>query len=383
MRREKKWMLCLLAGIMSIFVLSACSTEAAGLNEEGLKKYSEGSWSEAVTLFENAIVADNSNAEYYVNKGMAYLELEDYESAHSSFDTAIRLDSRCQAAYRGNGIAYMEAGSYEEAMNALDAALACEAGRASEAEFDILLYRGETQLRMGDYEGAAETYTVLLDTQGTLARTYYLRGAARVKGGDIENGVKDMDEAIRLASSDYNMYLNCYYCLADAGQADLGITYLQKALTIGDNTSHKARGMVHFLLGDYSSALAEFEYEKDKADVEMLIYIGLCYQSLGDDTHSFEAFSLALAQGGENIEVYYQMGMCMFSTGDYESALDYLTRALDMGGGAHKQEMMYAQALCYERQERFSEALKAFESYTALYGSNAQLDKEMAFLRTR
>ena len=39
-------------------------------------------------------------------------------------------------------------------MTSLDAALACEAGRAGEAEYDILLYRGETQTRMGDYAGA-------------------------------------------------------------------------------------------------------------------------------------------------------------------------------------------------------------------------------------
>ena len=382
--RAKK-IVCFTAGVIGAFLLAACSSEATRFNEEGLKKYSEGSYAEAVKCFENANAADNQNPEYLVNKGMAYLEMEDYDNAHKCFDGALRLDGKCQAAYRGNGIAYMETGDFESAMNSLDTALACEAGRVSEAEYDILLYRGETQTRMGDYEGAEETYTVLLETQGELAVTYYLRGAARIKGGNAEDGMADMDKAISLNSSDYNMYLNCYYCLADAGREDQGIRYLQNALTIGENTtaSHKARGTIHFLLKDYSSALTEFEYEKDKADVETLIYIGLCYQSLGDYTDSYEAFSRALAQGGENAEVYYQMGMCMFSTGDYEAAFDYLTKSLELGSGEHKQEMMYTQALCYERQDKFSEALKAFEAYVALYGSNEELEKELAFLRTR
>lgn len=374
----------LAAGVLCLTLLAGCGSEASKLNEQGLDAYAKGSYAEAVNYFENAIVQDNQNPDYYVNKGMAYLELQDYDSAHSCFDSALRLNGSCQGAYRGNGIAYMEAGRYEEAMSSFDTALACEAGRASESEYDILLYRGETQVRMGDYDGAVDTYDVLMKAQGASARLYYLRGVAQVKGGDIEGGIEDLNQATA-GSTDYNMYLNCYYCLADAGEQEAGIQYLKNALTVGDSStaSHKARGAVHYLLGDYSAALAEFEYDKEKADTETLIYMGLCYQAQGDSTGAYEAFSRALAQGGDNAEVYYQMGMCMFSTQDYEKALEYLDKGLEMGEETHKQEMLYTKAVCYERLERFSEARSGFESYVALYGSNEELDKELAFLRTR
>jgi len=75
--------------------------------------------------------------------------------------------------------------------------------------------------------------------------------------------------------------------------------------------------------------------------------------------------------------------MCMFSTGDYETALRHLQNGLALGGGEHKQEMMYTVGLCYERQLNYKAALKAFEEYVALYGSNEELDKEIDFLRTR
>ncbi len=375
----------LLAGILAACFLTACSSQADALNEEGIVYYNKGAYQDAVNTFERAIAADHQKPEYHVNKGMAYLELEDYDNAHSSFDSALRLDSACQMACRGNGIAFMEQGLYEEAMTSLDAALACEAGRAGEAEYDILLYRGETQTRMGDYAGAEETYTILLETKGEASDLYYLRGVARVKNGMTEAGMTDMDRAVVLNTTDYNLYLNCYYCLADAGQEEIAIRYLQKALTVSESTtsSHKARGTIHFLLGDYSAALAEFEYEKEKADVETWIYIGLCYQSAGDYENSNAAFARALEDGGENAEVYYQMGMCMFSMKNYEAALEDLIKGLELGGGVHKQEMMYTQALCYERLERFSEALQAFESYVALYGSDPETDRELAFLRTR
>ena len=382
---NRKKVTILAVSVLCALCMSACSSAGDPYNEEGLKQYSQGAFSEAVSSFEKAITADNQNEDFYVNKGMAYLELADYANAHKAFDTAIRLDGNCQAAYRGNGIAYLEEGQYESAMQAFELALSCKSGKVSETEYDILLYRGETQTRMGDYAGAKETYTVLLETQGEKAITYYLRGVAQVEGNMIQEGMEDMDKAISLNKNDYDMYLNCYYCLADAGQEDQGIKYLQSALLIDEkaNPSHKSRGSVNFLLGDYSAALTEFEYLGETTDVEVLIYIGLCHQSLGDTSKSYDAFSKALANGGENSEVYYQMGMCMFSTGDYDTALSHLKNGLALGGGQHKQEMMYTIGLCYERQYEFKEALKAFEEYVALYGSNEELDKEIDFLRTR
>ena len=380
-----KKIVCLALSVLCALSLGACSSAGDPYNEEGLKKYAEGAYAEAVGIFDKAIAADNQEEEFLVNKGMAYLELEDYASAHKAFEGALKLEGDCQAAYRGNGIAYMEEGDYESAMKAFELALSCKSGKVSETEYDILLYRGETQTRMGDYQGAVETYSVLLDTQGKKAITYYLRGVAQVKAGEIEVGMEDMNQAIALNKNDYDMYLNCYYCLADADQEDLGVKYLQDALIIDEkaNASHKSRGAVNFLLGDYNAALTQFEYEGETTDVETLIYIGLCHQSLGDTTKSYEAFSKALANGGENAEVYYQMGMCMFSTGDYEKALSHLQNGLALGGGEHKQEMMYTVGLCYERQLDYKAALKAFEDYVALFGSNEELDKEIAFLRTR
>ncbi len=375
-------MAALAAGLLAA---SACSSEAEGYNEAGLTSYNSGDYAAAADSFGRAVVADNQNPDYYVNQGMAYLELEEYDSAQSCFDSALRLDGSCQGAYRGKGIAYMEAERYDEAVDAFNAALACESGRVSDAEYDILLYRGETQMRGGDYAGAIDTYTVLLETKGEESQLYYLRGSANIGAGDIEAGTADMDQAVRLSPGDYSLYLNCYYRLAAAGQTDAGVQYLQNALTIADNTadSHKYRGMIHFLLGDYSAALAEFEYVQDSADVETLIYIGLCYQAQGDGERCADALSRALEQGGENPDVYYQMGMCLFSMEDYEESLDYLTRGLALDGGSYRREMLYMQALCYERLDRFAEALASFESYVALYGSSDELEKEMAFLRTR
>lgn len=373
-----------------LLLFSACSSEGARLNKEGLAYYQEGSYAEAISTFENAIVADTQKPEYQVNKGMAHLELGDYTSAQSCFDSALRLDENDETAYRGKGIAYLEAGAYEDAVTAFNQALNCASGKATSLEYDILFYRGEAQSKAGDYDGAEDTYTVLLETRGTDAETCYLRGTARAAkaaagNGDFQEAIADFDQAVKLAPADYNMYLNIYYCLTEWEANEQAITYLQKALTVSDTSSasHKARGTIHFLLGDYSAALSEFRYEEDKADTEMLICIGLCYQAQGDYDTSYEYFTKALESGGENAEIYYQMGMCMFSMEEYASAVNYFESALQMSDSTYRKEMMYDIGVCYERLYQYTQARAAFQSYADAYGTTAELQKELDFLATR
>lgn len=388
-RRARRGRGVLLA-LFCLLALAGCSSEGARLNKEGLAYYESGSYAEAVSSFEKAIVADTQEPEYQVNKGMAYLELGEYASAQACFDSAIRLDVDCEAAYRGKGIAYLESEEYEDAIAAFNQALNSASGRVTDLEYDILLYRGEAQRKAGDYEGAENTYTVLLETRGEDAGTYYLRGMVRAASaaagiGAYEAASEDFDKAVQLSPADYNLYLNIYYCLSEYGRSDLGTVYLQKALTVNDSTSasHKARGTIHFLLGDYSAALSEFQYEEEKAETEMLICIGLCYQAQGSYDTSYEYFERALEMGGEDAEIYYQMGMCMFSTQAYQSAVAYFLRALDMGDSIYQKEMMYTLGICYERLYQYEDALAAFQSYAAVYGSSAELDKEIQFLSTR
>ena len=56
--------------VLCALTLGACSSAGDPFNEEGLKKYAEGAFSEAVAIFDKAIAADNQNEEFLVNKGM-------------------------------------------------------------------------------------------------------------------------------------------------------------------------------------------------------------------------------------------------------------------------------------------------------------------------
>ena len=112
----------LIAGAV-LLMLTGCGAKGTKQNEAGLELYREGRYAEAITEFEEAIVENNKESQYYDNMGMAYLELGDYASAGSAFQMALNLSEKDKAAYRGMGILYLREGRYEEAIAALATAV--------------------------------------------------------------------------------------------------------------------------------------------------------------------------------------------------------------------------------------------------------------------
>lgn len=66
-------------------------------------------------------------------------------------------------ALREQGIELYKNGDYDAAIEAFDKALDASDGQVSELQYDILKYRGECEIRTGDYTAAKESYTALYE----------------------------------------------------------------------------------------------------------------------------------------------------------------------------------------------------------------------------
>ena len=63
---------------------------------------------------------------------------------------------------RESAVALYEQGDYQNALDGFNAALDASNGQVSELQFDILRYKAECQLRLGEYEEARKSYEALL-----------------------------------------------------------------------------------------------------------------------------------------------------------------------------------------------------------------------------
>lgn len=64
---------------------------------------------------------------------------------------------------REEAITLYEQGDYAGAIKAFDQALDASDGQVSELQYDILKYRGECEIRIGDYTAAKTTYSALVE----------------------------------------------------------------------------------------------------------------------------------------------------------------------------------------------------------------------------
>jgi len=378
-------------GIIGIAVLCLCVLVLAGCGkksgayEKGLQEYEAGQYEQAVASFQEAIAQSNTEPLYYISQGMAHIELRNYEEAQKSFEYALGVDEKSGLAYRGKGIAYLKAGDYTAAIEALNSALKCADGHVSQTEFDVLKYRGEAETAAGDYDAAIETYSILLDVEKKPEDNYYLRGNVYALKGEIDLAAADFDKLVEAKPNDYAAYCCAYQSLAAAGASDRGKTYLDAALLIKDDraVANKYRGMVQYLLGEYGNAVAEITAITGEKDAETLICLGMSYEKLGQQESAYNAYTQALNLENENAGVYNQVGLYKMRTGSYGEALDFFKKGLEFSDASTAERLMLNEALACEYNGDFAQALTVLQEYADTYGTNGEIDHELAFLKTR
>lgn len=105
-------------------------------------------------------------------------------------------DRKEKEAFLEHGIVCMEQKDYEAAITEFEKELKLSKGRIGEAEQQALLYRGEAEYRLGDYEAALHTYQILLEKDRK--NELYRKGAAlaMIETGDYKGALElDVENA--------------------------------------------------------------------------------------------------------------------------------------------------------------------------------------------
>ncbi len=225
-------------------------------------------------------------------------------------------------AFRDTGISQMDAGDYEAALQSFEQALQASDGLVGAFELDVLKYRAEAEMRVGNYGAAAHTYDILSQVDGE--KTEYL-------------------------TREFIMYVM-------AEQLNAALETYERAYELEADGEEFTQGLL--LLGERLE-------EAGRADEAMGIY------------------QAAVNDGSRNGELYNRMALCQLEAGDYDQALGYLSQGLETGDTEARQQLLYNQAVVYERKLDFAKALTILKQYAAEFGTTPEVEKELAFLRTR
>lgn len=308
-----------------------------------------------------------------------------YEEALSLFQEAQAQGETAVLALRGEGLACMGLGRYEEAEQAFQEALDAADDKMPENTKDIRLYLATAQYRQDKYEDAISTCDDILEEETSDADARFIRGASSLFLGNESDAKRDFDAAAAAAPEDYDLFLNIYECYAQISQSAVGDEYLEQALTIqGEDAEHYYnRGRIYYYLENYTEAENQLLVPVDEKYEPAMYLMGQVYLAQGDYARGAGIYQQIQSEFGESAACYNGLAQCSLAEGDYDMALSYIAQGLALDGNEGKQELYFNEIVAYERKQDFDTAKTKAEEYVSRYPSDEAGQKEWEFLSTR
>ena len=223
------------------------------INEEEFSVCQQQNTIEAYT---EAIRLKPDDAQLYVDRGIAYCDIDKYQLAIEDYSAALLLQPDYDGLLLNRGLAYSKLGQYQHAIEDYNEVLRIQPG-------DVNAYtnRGDAYCDLKEYKRASEDYTEAIRLMPNLAYAYENRGLAYSKLGQNEEAIGDYNKAINLNPNAFTYYDrgNTYYKL---GHYKLAITDLNEAIRIKPDyaPAYNNRGAAYEKIGQQH--LAKEDYDK-------------------------------------------------------------------------------------------------------------------------
>ena len=320
----------------------------------------------------------------HIREADTLIENGSYAEALEELEAAEKSGENMRLIHRSRGIADMGLSDYGTAVEEFTASLSSNKGYVQDMDVDTSYYLAVSQYRLGDVEGARDTYSAIIALYPKESDAYYLRGRTYLALQDNDNAKSDFDKAVKLSPDDPDLYIQIYEALSDAGLQSDGERYLKSAMELNKKLSSFQKGHLYFCMGDYERAKQELENAvKTEKDPQATLYLGRTYEATGDMTYAASLYRTYLEDDPGNAQVMNQLGLCLMALGDYGAALDAFNKGIETGDPAMDQSLRFNQIAAYEYMGDFNRAKTLMQDYLQDYPSDQEAVRENQFLSTR
>ena len=331
-----------------------------------------------------SLLGCNAAEESSYKQGIAAIESGDYDTALTLFEKSAGQDSNLKRDYRGEGLSYLALGDYDKAVDAFENALHESNGLIESMDIDISYYLAVAQTKAGNEEDALETLDAIVAIDPSNATATYLRGKLELIMGDKTAAVSDFDKTVELDPGNYEHYIRICEDLRDAGYTTEGDAYIDKAMSLGGKMTDAVKGELEYYSGQYSDARNDLENARKSKDSEVIaLYLGKCYEALGDTDYAKSIYQEALATYPTSGKLYNQLALTLMNGGDYQGALDIIEQGISQGNGDSLQALMYNRVVAYENLYDFKSAADNMKEYLEKYPDDEKAEREYTFLSSR
>lgn len=377
--------------VLAMVLLTGCGSSAGKYHKEGLKYFSSGNYEKAEEYFAKALQLNGDRAEYYIDYGMALIQLGKYEEAISNFDrvildkdsTIVRKNNK--KAYRAKGIAYFKKHDYSTAIQFFDKAL--DISELSSLNLDILYYKADSQVKAGLFDKAIDTYSTIIKNKSSDADAYCSRAYAYKMLKNYEKSLKDYDKAIKLDNKNFDCYIGKYFLLLDMGYKEKATAVLGAASNIETKTKEDNFNLakIHYYMGDYENAIEEFGEAHKNGFAEAYYFLGSIYEQKKEYKKAVNNYSKYIKEETyiPSAAVYNGISYCLIQLENYEEALSYIESGLKYNDTEYNQPLKRNEIIIYENLGNFQKAASLMKDYLKLYPDDEDAGREYEFIKTR
>jgi tetratricopeptide (TPR) repeat protein len=197
----------------------------------------------ALSCLSNVINIDPNDATAYLYRGQAHAAEKEFDDAIDDFDHAISLDEGLADAYLERGKAYINSKShdYNQAIIDLGKSLKKDADN-----FETFYYLGWAHYQLKEYDGAISHLNQAIKLNKDYGDAYDLRGSAHLDVDNYELAISDFSRSIELSEgSKANSYFNRGIAYEKSGDIKNAMADFQKVQEF--NTSNLRQEAIHHL----------------------------------------------------------------------------------------------------------------------------------------
>jgi tetratricopeptide (TPR) repeat protein len=199
---------------------------------------------------------DATLPDIYRQRGAAYLEIDDIDSAIRDFNEAINRRPDFASAYQNRGVAKFKRGDYDSALADLNMAIKYDGSSAV-----FFGFRGVILNAMGEYDLAIADFGKSIRIDKSYAISFNNRGYAYQRKRMSKEALEDYTEAINLSPKTPKFYIGRASVKMDMDKLDDAIADLNEAIRLDpkDSEAFLVRGEAKRLKHDLGGALSDCE----------------------------------------------------------------------------------------------------------------------------
>ncbi len=280
-------------------------TELLSMMSEAIRYMNSGDLDDAYATFENVLVDFPHFAKAAYNMGGVNMRRKDYDGAIADFQRTLTINPEFANAH--SAIQNVVKNKFND---------------------------GNRLYKMGDLEGAMESYYKVLEYDSTFFQAHYQIGVISGRLGDVDKAIILYKKALEFQPNSARVLFGLGLAYKKIGDIDAALETFQNAVNVDPThaKSYSSMGEIYVDRQEYEKAIDRFQLaiSVDPTYAKAYENLGLTYTKLEQWEDAVQYLTQAVAFNAKSLNGWYYLSQSYNQLGDCENALDAAKTAVDV-----------------------------------------------------